>query len=157
MVLYALNEWLQDLKKNQLPSILGGVGPMYSLVQLGRVEDLSPNHITFKGNGVFWSNRFGCLCFFCCSHKLFKMDIFLFSVQGIRDLFWLPVEQYRKDGRIVRGLQRGAHSFTTSTAMAALELTNRLVQTVQVEFICNVLFRAHEAETYRSHGRRFRV
>ena len=82
---------------------------------------------------------------------------FFISVQGIRDLFWLPVEQYRKDGRIVRGLQRGAHSFTTSTAMAALELTNRLVQTVQVEFICNVLFRAHEAETYRSHGSRFRV
>lgn len=35
LILYALNEWLQDLKKNQLPSILGGVGPMYSLVQLG--------------------------------------------------------------------------------------------------------------------------
>lgn len=86
LALHVLNEWLQDLKKNQLPSILGGVGPMHSLVQL---------------------------------------------VQGIRDLFWLPVEQYRKDGRIVRGIQRGAHSFTTSTAMAALELTNRLVQTVQ--------------------------
>ena len=55
-----------------------------------------------------------------------------FSVQGFRDLFWLPVEQYRKDGRIVRGLQRGAQSFTTSTAMAALELTNRLVQSLQV-------------------------
>ena len=83
MVLYTLNEWLQDLKKNQLPSILGGVGPMYSLVQLGRVEDLSPNHITFKGNGVFWSNRFGCLCFFCCSHKLFKMDIFYFQFKEL--------------------------------------------------------------------------
>ena len=35
LALYTLNEWLQDLKKNQLPSILGGVGPMYSLVQLG--------------------------------------------------------------------------------------------------------------------------
>lgn len=53
-------------------------------------------------------------------------------VQGIRDLFWLPIEQYQKDGRIVRGLQRGANSFTTSTAMAALELTNRLVQAIQV-------------------------
>ena len=53
-------------------------------------------------------------------------------VQGVRDLFWLPVEQYRKDGRLVRGIQRGTHSFTTSTAIAALELTNRLVQSVQV-------------------------
>lgn len=47
-------------------------------------------------------------------------------------MFWLPIEQYQKDGRIVRGLQRGANSFTTSTAMAALELTNRLVQAIQV-------------------------
>ena len=42
------------------------------------------------------------------------------------------MEQYKKDGRIIRGLQRGAHSFATCTAMSALEITNRLVQTVQV-------------------------
>ncbi|KAG9481127.1 hypothetical protein GDO78_010398 [Eleutherodactylus coqui] len=83
---YAINEWLTDIKKNQLPGILGGVGPMHSLVQL---------------------------------------------VQGLKDLVWLPIEQYYKDGRIVRGFQRGAASFGTSTAMAALELTNRVVQTIQ--------------------------
>ncbi|XP_041070018.1 autophagy-related protein 2 homolog B-like isoform X3 [Carcharodon carcharias] len=86
LISYALNEWLTDIRKNQLPGILGGVGPMHSLVQL---------------------------------------------VQGLKDLVWLPIEQYRRDGRIVRGLQRGAASFGTSTAMAALELTNRLVQTIQ--------------------------
>lgn len=58
-----------------------------------------------------------------------------FSVQGLKDLVWLPIEQYRKDGRIVRGFQRGAASFGTSTAMAALELTNRMVQTIQVESV----------------------
>ncbi|XP_069493788.1 autophagy-related protein 2 homolog B isoform X2 [Ambystoma mexicanum] len=84
---YAINEWINDIKKCQLPGILGGVGPMHSLVQL---------------------------------------------VQGLKDLVWLPIEQYRKDGRIVRGFQRGAASFGTSTAMAALELTNRMVQTIQV-------------------------
>ncbi|XP_068110885.1 autophagy-related protein 2 homolog B isoform X2 [Hyperolius riggenbachi] len=83
---YAINEWLADIKKNQLPGILGGVGPMHSLVQL---------------------------------------------VQGLKDLVWLPIEQYCKDGRIVRGFQKGAASFGTSTAMAALELTNRVVQTIQ--------------------------
>lgn len=31
---FLLQEWLQDIKKKQLPKILGGVGPMYSLVQL---------------------------------------------------------------------------------------------------------------------------
>ncbi|CAM9594741.1 unnamed protein product [Lampetra planeri] len=86
LVAYAASEWVNDIRKNQLPGILGGVGPMHSLVQL---------------------------------------------VQGMKDLVWLPIEQYRKDGRIVRGIQRGAASFGTSTAMAALELTNRLVQTVQ--------------------------
>ncbi|XP_048381059.1 autophagy-related protein 2 homolog A isoform X2 [Stegostoma tigrinum] len=83
---YALNEWLSDIRKNQLPGILGGVGPMHSVVQL---------------------------------------------FHGLRDLFWLPIEQYRKDGRIIRGLQRGAASFGTSTASAALELSNRLVQAIQ--------------------------
>ncbi|XP_048475573.1 autophagy-related protein 2 homolog A [Rhincodon typus] len=83
---YALNEWLNDIRKNQLPGILGGVGPMHSVVQL---------------------------------------------FHGLRDLFWLPIEQYRKDGRIIRGLQRGAASFGTSTASAALELSNRLVQAIQ--------------------------
>lgn len=31
---FLIQEWLQDIKKRQLPKILGGVGPMYSLVQL---------------------------------------------------------------------------------------------------------------------------
>lgn len=83
---YALHEWLQDIKRHQLPSLLGGFGPMHSFVQL---------------------------------------------FQGIRDLFWLPIEQYQKDGRLVRGLQRGANSFTTSTAMAALELTSRIIHLIQ--------------------------
>ncbi|XP_068614339.1 autophagy-related protein 2 homolog A-like [Brachionichthys hirsutus] len=86
VIQYAITEWLTDIRKNQLPGLLGGVGPMHSVVQL---------------------------------------------FHGVRDLFWLPIEQYRKDGRIIRGLQRGAASFGTSTASAALELSNRLVQAIQ--------------------------
>lgn len=33
---YMLSEWLTDIRANQLPSILGGVGPMYSFVQLSK-------------------------------------------------------------------------------------------------------------------------
>lgn len=55
-----------------------------------------------------------------------------YIVQGIRDLFWLPIEQYQKDGRIVRGIQLGAQSFTARTALAALELTTRLIYLLQV-------------------------
>uniref|UniRef100_A0A182K4W6 Autophagy-related protein 2 n=1 Tax=Anopheles christyi TaxID=43041 RepID=A0A182K4W6_9DIPT len=84
---FLLQEWLQDIKKHQLPKIIGGFGPMYSLVQL---------------------------------------------FQGIWDLFWLPIEQYQKDGRIVRGLQRGAQSFTARTALAALEITTRIIHLLQI-------------------------
>ncbi|XP_055377404.1 autophagy-related protein 2 homolog B isoform X2 [Condylostylus longicornis] len=84
---YLFKEWLQDIKKNQLPTILSGVGPMYTLVQL---------------------------------------------FQGIRDLFWLPIEQYQKDGRIVRGIQLGAQSFTARTALAALEITSRIIHLLQI-------------------------
>ncbi|CAH1722364.1 unnamed protein product [Aphis gossypii] len=86
LLTYVTQEWLQDIKKHQLPSLLGGVGPMYSFVRL---------------------------------------------IQGFRDLVQLPIEQYQKDGRIVRGLQRGANSFTTSTAMAALEIATRIVNLIQ--------------------------
>ncbi|XP_041093961.1 autophagy-related protein 2 homolog A [Polyodon spathula] len=92
VISYAVNEWLTDIRKNQLPGILGGVGPMHSVLQLGET-----------------------------SH----------GVPALRDLFWMPIEQYRKDGRLIRGLQRGAASFGTSTASAALELSNRLVQAIQ--------------------------
>ena len=96
LVNFTLNEWAADIRNNQLPSILGGVGPIHSFVQ-----------------------------FF----------------QGLHDLVWLPVEQYRRDGRIVRGLQRGTTSFSTSTSMAVLELTNRLVWLVQAtaETACDIV------------------
>ena len=51
-----VTEWLADIRQNQVPAILGGVGPMYSVLQL---------------------------------------------VQGVKDLFLLPIEQYQKDGRYV--------------------------------------------------------
>lgn len=96
LLTYVTQEWLQDIKKHQLPSLLGGVGPMYSFVRL---------------------------------------------IQGIRDLVQLPIEQYQKDGRIVRGLQRGANSFTTSTAMAALEIATRIVNLIQVSKISKIVLK----------------
>lgn len=53
------------------------------------------------------------------------------SVQGIKDLIWMPIDQYRRDKRLVRGLQRGASSFSASTAMATLDLANRFVTLIQ--------------------------
>lgn len=34
VVVYALESWVKDIKRHQLPSILGGVGPMHSVIQL---------------------------------------------------------------------------------------------------------------------------
>lgn len=81
-----VNEWVYDIKKNQLPSILGGVGPMHSFMKL-----------------------FG----------------------GLKDFIWLPVEQYHKDGRVLRGFQRGTSAFTSSSAYAVLDLTGRFIGCIQ--------------------------
>lgn len=43
---FLIQEWLQDIKKRQLPKILGGVGPMYSLVQL--CKHMNHKNITFS-------------------------------------------------------------------------------------------------------------
>lgn len=86
VITFLLNEWASDIRANQLPSILGGLGPLHSVTQV---------------------------------------------VKGVRDLLCLPVEQYRKDGRIVRGIQRGATSFGTSTAMATLEVANGAIGLLQ--------------------------
>ena len=52
------------------------------------------------------------------------------AVLGVHDLFWLPVEQYQRDGRIVRGLQRGGRSFMTHTALSTVELTKDVVELI---------------------------
>ena len=75
-------------------------------------------------------------------HYLMQFGMFLFSLvyfivtmliaQGVVDFVWLPVQQYQQDGRVVRGLQRGATSLASSTGMATVELTTRLVQTIEV-------------------------
>lgn len=86
LIHYISSEWMNDIRRNQLPSVLGGVGPMHSVSKL---------------------------------------------VGGVRDLFLLPIEQYQKDGRVMRGLQRGTSAFTTSSAHAALDLTGRFVGCIQ--------------------------
>ncbi|XP_071833635.1 autophagy-related protein 2 homolog A-like isoform X2 [Apostichopus japonicus] len=59
------------------------------------------------------------------------MHSFVEFFAGLFDIIRLPVEQYQRDGRIIRGFQRGANSLGTSTTMAAVELTNRMVRMLQ--------------------------
>ncbi|KAG2157198.1 hypothetical protein DEU56DRAFT_8443 [Suillus clintonianus] len=51
---------------------------------------------------------------------------------GVADLVLLPIAQYKKDGRIVRGVQKGTKAFVQSTAMEAIKLGARLATGTQV-------------------------
>ncbi|KAG6814394.1 hypothetical protein H0H92_010980 [Tricholoma furcatifolium] len=51
---------------------------------------------------------------------------------GVADLVLLPIAQYKKDGRIVRGLQKGTTAFVKSTAIEAIKLGARLATGTQV-------------------------
>ncbi|TPX34144.1 hypothetical protein SmJEL517_g03112 [Synchytrium microbalum] len=51
---------------------------------------------------------------------------------GIADLVLLPIEQFRKDGRIIRGLQRGAKSFAKAATLESINLGARLAVGTQV-------------------------
>ncbi|XP_022818068.1 autophagy-related protein 2 homolog A isoform X1 [Spodoptera litura] len=86
LIQYATTEWMNDIKRHQLPGLIGGIGPMHSVLQF---------------------------------------------VAGMKDLVWLPYEQWRRDGRVAHGLRRGAASFTAHTALAALDITTRLLKLIQ--------------------------
>ncbi|KAL7747026.1 autophagy- protein 2 [Sorochytrium milnesiophthora] len=45
---------------------------------------------------------------------------------GVADLVLLPVQQYKKDGRLIKGLRKGAQNFVTTTAVEALNLGTKL-------------------------------
>lgn len=101
-----VTEWLADIRQNQIPRLLGGVGPMYSVLQL---------------------------------------------FQGIKDLILLPLEQYHKDGRLFRGLQKGANSFTSSTTMSFLDLTNKMLGIIR--FAAELAFDIMAPESSAVQGR----
>lgn len=45
---------------------------------------------------------------------------------GIAQLIRAPIEQYRKDGRIVRGLQKGVKGFAKSTALESIRIGSKI-------------------------------
>ncbi|KAJ1843224.1 autophagy- protein 2, partial [Coemansia sp. RSA 486] len=50
---------------------------------------------------------------------------------GVADLVILPLEQYRKDGRLVQGIKRGAQSFARTTALEAIQLGAKVAVNAQ--------------------------
>jgi autophagy-related protein 2 len=51
---------------------------------------------------------------------------------GVADLVLLPIAQYKKDKRLVRGVQKGTTSFLKTTAMEAIQIGARLATGTQV-------------------------
>ena len=47
---------------------------------------------------------------------------------GVMDLLVVPIQQYRRDGRVFRGLQKGTASFLSKVTTEAMDVTSRLVR-----------------------------
>lgn len=58
---------------------------------------------------------------------------------GIADLVLLPIEQFHRDGKVVRGLQRGALSFARLAGVELLGAGSALALGTQSEFEANSL------------------
>ena len=69
--------------------------------------------------------------------------------EGFTYLIWYPIEQYRKDGRVFCGIQKGSAAFSTCTVLATIELTNRMFQATKnvAEFFYD-LVTPHRANTH---------
>ncbi|KAI7862276.1 hypothetical protein BDF14DRAFT_1974660 [Spinellus fusiger] len=80
-------EWLPHIKNTQVPSMVSGVAPIRSIVNLS---------------------------------------------SGVADLVLLPIQQYRKDGRIIKGIQKGTQSFARATAIEAINISARFASGTQV-------------------------
>lgn len=75
------NIWTPDVRNNQLPTVLAGLAPIRSLVDVG---------------------------------------------SGVRDLVAVPIREYKKDGRIVRSIQKGALAFAKTTTTELVNLGAKL-------------------------------
>jgi hypothetical protein len=51
---------------------------------------------------------------------------------GVADLVLLPIQQYKKDGRLIKGIQRGTSSFARATAIEAIKLSSKMATGTQV-------------------------
>lgn len=51
---------------------------------------------------------------------------------GVADLVLLPAEQYQKDGKLMRGIQKGASAFAKSTTLEAIRLGTKLAVGTQI-------------------------
>lgn len=50
--------------------------------------------------------------------------------KGVADLVFLPVEQYRRDGRVLRGLRKGTQSFLRAITIETLHTSHRVASFV---------------------------
>lgn len=94
--------WMPDIQRNQLPTILAGLAPVRSFVNIG---------------------------------------------SGVRDVVAIPIREYKKDGRIVRSIQKGAFQFGKTTASELARLGAKVALGTQTVLSNAEHFLAPEAAT----------
>ena len=52
--------------------------------------------------------------------------------EGLADLILLPIEQYKKDGKIIKGLKKGMENFASKTALETIKISSKLSAGTQV-------------------------
>lgn len=73
--------WMENVKKNQLPTVLAGLAPVKSLVNIG---------------------------------------------SGFKDLIEVPIREYKKDGRAIRSISKGAVTFARNTGTELIKFGAKL-------------------------------
>ena len=51
---------------------------------------------------------------------------------GVADLILLPLDEYKREGKVVRGLQKGTKSFLKSAAIETLKLGSQLADGTRI-------------------------
>ncbi|RNA22130.1 autophagy-related 2 -like protein, partial [Brachionus plicatilis] len=73
--------------------------------------------------------------------------------EGFTYLILCPIEQYKRDGRVLFGIRKGSAAFSTCTVLATIELTNRMFQATKnvAEFFYD-LVAPHRPANIITHG-----
>eukprot|EP00122_Pirum_gemmata_P020461 Pgem_evm2s19129 len=65
-------------------------------------------------------------------HGFAPLGSFFRVSEGVADLIFLPLEQYKKDQRVLRGLQKGGMSLARNVGVEAMSLSKYLSDTANV-------------------------
>lgn len=111
------NLWAEQVSREQAHRYLAGVQPIRSLVNVGKA---------FCGF-VFA----GCVLLRLAPVIFIFLFLLSFIGAGVADLLLMPLETYRRNGRLVTGLRKGASSFARSVSLETMSVGTTLAQGIK--------------------------